>query len=106
MSTFSPKITYYFFGRFAPYLERLCLRFATPWVSRVPRIPEQEAAQEAYADAYTAAQKEATAKLNLWALYDAAKNAEGKAKASAEKAYVKAAAKLDAQIAKILKAKK
>ena len=67
---------------------------------------EQEAATEAAADAYTAAQKEATAKLNLWALYDAAKNAEGKAKASAEKAYVKAAAKLDAQIAKILKAKK
>ena len=67
---------------------------------------EQEAATEAAADAYTAAQKEATAKLNLWALYDAAKNAEGKAKASAEKKYVKAAAKLDAQIAKILKAKK
>jgi membrane-anchored protein YejM (alkaline phosphatase superfamily) len=44
--------------------------------------------------------------LNLWALYDAAKNAEGKAKVSAEKKYAKAAAKLDAQIAKILKAKK
>ena len=68
--------------------------------------PEQEAAVEAEADAYTAAQKEATAKLNLWALYDAAKNAEGSAKAKAEKAYVKAAAKLDAQVAKILKAKK
>ena len=67
---------------------------------------EQEAEQEAYADAYTAAQKEATAKLNLWALYDAAKNAEGKAKAAAEKKYDKAAAKLDAQIEKILKAKK
>ena len=67
---------------------------------------EQEAATEAAADAYTAAQKEATAKLNLWALYDAAKNAEGKAKVSAEKKYAKAAAKLDAQIAKILKAKK
>ena len=67
---------------------------------------EQEAATEAAADAYTAAQKEATAQLNLWALYDAAKNAEGKAKAAAEKKYVKAAAKLDAQIAKILKAKK
>ena len=25
------------FGRFAPYLERLCLRFATPAVSSVPR---------------------------------------------------------------------
>jgi hypothetical protein len=68
--------------------------------------PEQEAATEADANAYTAAQKEATAKLNLWALYDAAKNAEGSAKAKAEKVYVKAAAKLDAQIAKILKAKK
>ena len=68
--------------------------------------PEQEAAQEAYADAYTAAQKEVTAKLNLWTLYDAAKKAEGKAKAAAEKKYNKAAAKLDAQIEKILKAKK
>ena len=68
--------------------------------------PEQEAAQEAYADAYTAAQKEVTAKLGLWTLYDAAKKAEGKAKASAEKKYAKAAAKLDAQIEKILKAKK
>ena len=68
--------------------------------------PEQEAAQEAYADAYTAAQKEAAAKLNLWTLYDAAKNAEGKAKAAAEKKYNKAAAKLDAQIEKILKVKK
>ena len=68
--------------------------------------PEQEAAQEAYADAYTAAQKEVTAKLGLWTLYDAAKKAEGKAKASAEKKYAKAAAKLDAQIENILKAKK
>ena len=34
------------------------------------------------------------------------KNAEGKAKVSAEKKYNKAAAKLDAQIEKILKAKK
>src|SRR5262245_2891117 len=24
-------------GRFAPYLERLCLRFFTPWVSSTPR---------------------------------------------------------------------
>ena len=68
--------------------------------------PEQEAAVEAEAEAYSAAQKEAAAKLNLWALYDAAKKAEGSAKAKAEKAYVKAAAKLDAQVAKILKAKK
>ena len=68
--------------------------------------PEQEAAVEAEAEAYSAAQKEAAAKLNLWALYDAAKKAEGSAKAKAEKAYVKAAAKLDAQVAKILKVKK
>jgi len=68
--------------------------------------PEQEAATEAAADAYTAAQKEATAKLKLWELYDAKQKAEGKAKAAAEKKYAKAAAKLDAQIAKILKAKK
>ena len=68
--------------------------------------PEQEAAVEAEAEAYSAAQKEAAAKLNLWALYDAAKKAEGSAKAKAEKAYVKATAKLDAQVAKILKAKK
>src|SRR5690606_1490055 len=26
------------FGRFAPYLERRCLRSATPWVSRTPRM--------------------------------------------------------------------
>ena len=44
--------------------------------------------------------------MNLWALYDAAKKAEGKAKAAAVKKYDKAAAKLDAQIEKILKAKK
>ncbi len=68
--------------------------------------PEQEAAVDAASDAYTAAQKEATAKLNLWTLYDAAQQAEGKAKVAAEKKYAKAAAKLDAQIAKILKSKK
>jgi hypothetical protein len=68
--------------------------------------PEQEVTVEAAADAYTAAQKQATATLKLWDLYDAAQKAEGKAKASAEKKYAKAAAKLDAQIAKILKAKK
>ena len=32
----------YFFlpalGRLAPYLERDCIRFCTPWVSRVPRM--------------------------------------------------------------------
>ena len=67
---------------------------------------ESEAAVEAAAEAYTAAQKEATATLKLWELYDAAQKAEGKAKASAEKKYAKAADKLEAQIAKILKAKK
>lgn len=68
--------------------------------------PAQEAEQEAYADAYTAAQKEAVAKLKLWELYDAAKNAEGKTKTGATKKYEKAAARLDSQIEKILKAKK
>ena len=68
--------------------------------------PEQEAAQESYADAYTDAQKEATAGLKLWELYDAAQKAEGKTKAGATKKYEKAAAKLDNQIEKILKAKK
>lgn len=66
---------------------------------------EQEAAQESYADAYTAAQKEATAKLKLWELYDAAQKAEGKTKTSAIKKYERVAAKLDNQIEKILKAK-
>ena len=27
-----------YFGRFAPYFERRCLRFLTPWVSRTPRM--------------------------------------------------------------------
>src|SRR6185436_12172407 len=26
-----------YFGRFAPYFERRCLRFLTPWVSSTPR---------------------------------------------------------------------
>ena len=68
--------------------------------------PEQEAVQESYADDYTAAQKEATVKLKLWELYDAAKNAEGRTKAGATKKYEKAASKLDSQIEKILKTKK
>jgi hypothetical protein len=68
--------------------------------------PEQEAATEAAADAYTAAQKEVAAKLNLWTLYDAVRNAESKAKVAAEKKYMKAAAKLDEQIEKTLKTKK
>jgi hypothetical protein len=65
--------------------------------------PAREAEVEAAANAYTAAQKKAVARLNLWALYDAAVQAEGKAKASAERKYVKAAAKLDGLIAKMLK---
>src|SRR5579863_8107124 len=36
-STGHGLITPYFFGRLAPYLERLCLRSATPAQSRVPR---------------------------------------------------------------------
>ncbi len=65
--------------------------------------PAREAEVEAAANAYTAAQKKAVARLNLWALYDAAVQAEGKAKASAERKYAKAAAKLDGLIAKMLK---
>ena len=29
---------YLLLGRFAPYLERACIRPDTPWVSRVPRM--------------------------------------------------------------------
>lgn len=65
---------------------------------------EAEAAAEATAAAFTAAQKEATAANNLWALYDAVKNAETpKAKAKAQKAYDKAVAKAEKQIAKATK---
>ncbi|MBQ2011746.1 MAG: Gfo/Idh/MocA family oxidoreductase [Bacteroidaceae bacterium] len=67
----------------------------------------EEAEVEAKAEAYTAAQKEATAANNLWALYDAVRKAEGdKAKAKAEKAYRKAVAKADKQIETKLAAKK
>ena len=67
----------------------------------------EEAEVEAKAEAYTAAQKEAVAANNLWALYDAVRKAEGdKAKAKAEKAYRKAVAKADKQIEKKLAAKK
>ena len=68
--------------------------------------PDQEAAQETYAAAYTAAQKEATVKLNLWTLYDAAKNAKGKKKIAAEKKYKRAIQELNTQIENILKKKK
>lgn len=67
----------------------------------------EEAEVEAKAEAYTAAQKEAVAANNLWALYDAVRKAEGdKAKAKAEKAYRKAVAKADKQIGTKLAAKK
>ena len=49
--------------------------------------PEDEAATDAAAVAYTTAQKEAVAKYNLWALYDAAAKAQGADKDAAEKAY-------------------
>ena len=55
---------------------------------------EDEAATEAAAEAYTAAQKLAVKKLNLWGLYDAAKTGD----AAAAKAYETAAAQLDAEI--------
>src|ERR1700681_1708191 len=32
-----PSLREDYFGRFAPYFERRCLRFLTPWVSRTPR---------------------------------------------------------------------
>lgn len=68
---------------------------------------EEEAATEAKAEAYTAAQKAATAACNLWALYDNVKNAaDAKAKAKAQKAYDRAVVKAEKQIAKALKAKK
>lgn len=68
---------------------------------------EEEAATEAAAEAYTAAQKEATAACNLWALYDNVKNAaDEKAKAKAQKAYERAVIKAEKQIAKVLSAKK
>lgn len=58
--------------------------------------PEQEAATEAAAAASTAAQKEATAKHNLWTLYDAVKAATtDKARVKAQKAYDKARAAYD-----------
>ncbi len=69
--------------------------------------PADEAATEAAAEAYTAAQKEVTAKRNLWALYDAVMtakesgNAKAVARAEAKLANAKAAA--EKQIAKAYK---
>ena len=66
--------------------------------------PEAEAATEAAAEAYTAAQKEVVAKKNLWGLYDAVKAAETPAaKAKAEKALAKARVAADKAIAKAVK---
>lgn len=65
---------------------------------------EQEATLEAYAKKVTDAQKSATAKFNLWKLYDDVKNAkDASAKAKAKKVYVKAAAKAKAQWMKVAK---
>ena len=65
---------------------------------------EQEATLEAYAKKVTDAQKSATAKFNLWKLYDDVKNAkDASAKAKAMKVYAKAAAKAKAQWMKVAK---
>ena len=65
---------------------------------------EQEATLEAYAKKVTEAQKSATAKFNLWKLYDDVKNAkDASAKAKAKKIYAKAAAKAKAQWMKVAK---
>ena len=59
--------------------------------------PEDEAATDAAAQSYTTAQKEAVAKHNLWALYDAAAKAQGADKAAAEAAYRAAQEKAQAE---------
>lgn len=65
---------------------------------------EQEATLEAYAKKVTDAQKSATAKFNLWKLYDDVKSAkDASAKAKAKKVYAKAAAKAKAQWMKVAK---
>ncbi|MDE6066762.1 MAG: Gfo/Idh/MocA family oxidoreductase [Duncaniella sp.] len=61
--------------------------------------PEDEAATEAAAEAVTAAQKAAVEANKVWALYEAAQSAEGKAKVKAMKAYDKALAKAKKQMA-------
>lgn len=63
---------------------------------------EEEASVEAYSKKVTEAQKAATAKYNLWTLYDNVKNAKTDAdKAKAKKVYDKAAAKAKAQWQKV-----
>ena len=62
--------------------------------------PENEEAKtEAIADAYTAAQREATSVCNLWTLYDAMKKAPEANKASATKTYNDAVAQAEKMIA-------
>lgn len=66
--------------------------------------PEQEAATEATANAYTKAYKEATAKLKLWALYDNMMNAKtDAAKKKAQVALNKGVAKAVAAAEKAIK---
>ena len=68
---------------------------------------ETEAATEAEAEAYTAAQQKVTAEKNLWALYDAVKaakaNGDAKAEAAAQKKLDAAKAAADKAIAKEVK---
>ncbi len=64
---------------------------------------EEEAATEAAAAAYTAAQKVATAACDLWALYDAVKAVPEADKAAAVEAYKAATAKAEAMIAEAIK---
>ena len=65
-----------------------------------------EAAVEAAAKAFTAAQKEAVAANKLWDLYDNVKKADAKTKVKAQKAYDRAVAKVQAQVCKSCCAKK
>ena len=66
--------------------------------------PEQEAATEATANAFTKAYKDATAKMKLWTLYDNVQNAKTKAaKTKAQAALTKATAKATAIAAKAVK---
>lgn len=66
--------------------------------------PEQEAATEATANAYTKAYKEATAKLKLWTLYDNMMNAKTyAAKKKAQVALNKGVAKAVAAAEKVIK---
>ena len=62
--------------------------------------PEDEAAVEAAAIAYTAAVKDNVQKFNLWTLYDNLKKADAKNKAKAQKAYNNAVKKANTAIRK------